>query len=132
MHTSSYGYNFGTLLLRFVIGFSMLLHGYAKINYGTSFIENILADNGLPDVLVYGVYIGEILAPLLLIIGYKVRLAAFIIIINMIFAIVLVHPDDIFALTKHGGLVLELHYFYIFSSLALVMLGSGKFGIDRD
>ncbi len=131
MHTSSYSFNFGALLLRLVVGLSLLFHGYAKLNFGTSFIENILASKGLPEVLVYGVYIGEILAPLLLIIGYQTRLAAFVIIINIIFAIVLVHPDDILALTQHGGMVLELHYFYIITCLAITMFGSGKFGIDR-
>ncbi len=132
MHTSSYGFNFGTLLLRLLVGLSMLFHGYAKLNFGTTFIENTLANKGLPELLVYGVYVGEILAPLLLIIGFKTRIAAFIVIVNMIFAIVLVHPNDILALTQNGGLVLELQYFYIITALAIMMFGAGKFGIDRN
>lgn len=128
---SSFNYNFGILVLRLFLASIMLLHGYAKLKHGIVGIEAIVTKNGLPALLAYGIYIGEVLAPLLLIIGFKVRLAAFIIIVNMIAAVYLVHPNDIFTMTKHGGLVLELQYFYIFTALALVFLGSGKYGLEK-
>ena len=129
---NSYNYNFGTLILRLFLGFFMLLHGYAKLKHGIGGIESILTTNGLPTFLGYGVYIGEVLAPILLIIGFKVRFAALIIIVNILAAIYLVHPTDITELSKHGGLVLEVQYFYIFTSLAILFLGSGRYGIDKD
>lgn len=129
---NSYNYNFGTLILRLFVALMMLLHGYAKLKHGISPIEGMLNNNGLPTILVYGVYITEIVAPLLLIIGYKTRFAASLILINMIFAIFLVHVGDISSFTKQGGLVLELQYFYIFTSLSIVLLGAGKFSVDRN
>lgn len=131
-NATHHGFNLGTLLLRLIIAFSMLFHGYSKFNYGTDFIEGILTQKGLPEVLAYGVYVGEILAPLLLIIGYKTRLSAFLIIVNMFFAIYLVHFDDLLSLTKTGGLVLELQYFYIVTSLCVMLFGAGKFAVDQD
>jgi putative oxidoreductase len=59
------------LVLRFTVGFLLLFHGIAKINYGVSFVEELLASKGLPTIIAYGAYIGEIVAPIMLIIGLK-------------------------------------------------------------
>jgi len=95
------------------------------------FIEKALDANNLPVFLSYFVYVGEILAPLLIIIGYKTKLAAAIIIFSMTFAIYLVFPNDLTTLTSQGTLKLELNYFFIFTSLSLIFLGAGKYSFDR-
>lgn len=129
---NSYNYNFGTLILRLFLGFFMLLHGYAKLKHGLGGIEAILMNNEWPTILAYGVYIGEVLAPILLIIGYKVRFAAFTILMTIITAIYLVHAGDLLNLSKTGGLMLELQYFYIFTSLVIIFLGAGRYSIDKE
>ncbi|AXH09121.1 GntR family transcriptional regulator [Malaciobacter halophilus] len=120
----------GKLILRLTVAIMMLFHGYAKIIHGVGFVENMLVKNELPAILAYGVYIGEILAPLLLIIGYKTRFSAFIIMCTMVMAIYLVHPQEIFAISKHGAPLLETIYFYIFSCIAIMFLGAGKISVD--
>ena len=124
----------GKLILRLTVGTLMLFHGIAKImNPGTvDFIGGALSGSGLPSILAYGVYVGEVIAPLMLIVGVYCRYGAIIIVINMLFAIMLMHSGDIFALTEHGGWRLELQGFYLFCSLALVFLGSGRYAIKPD
>ena len=109
----------------------MLFHGVNKIvNLGTlGSIEGKLADFGLPSIITYGVYLGEILAPIMIIIGIYTRFGALIVVINMIFAIVLFHTNDLFSLTKHGGWMLELQAFYLLGGLAILFLGSGRYAV---
>ena len=124
----------GKLLLRLTVGGLMLFHGISKLfNPGTAgFIGSKLAEAGLPEALAYGVYIGEVVAPLMIIVGLLSRAGAALIVINMLFAIILVHAGDLFSLTEHGGWRLELQGFYLFGSLAIVFLGSGRYAWKPD
>lgn len=121
----------GKLILRFGIGFLMLFHGVAKIANGVGFIKMTLAKAGLPEFLAYGVYMGEVIAPLLLIIGLKTRSAATLIIATMVMAIYLVHSGEILTLTKTGAWAIELPAFYIFASVAIILLGPGAYSVDK-
>ncbi len=124
----------GKLILRLTVGVLLLFHGIAKImNPGTvDFIGGALSGSGLPSILAYGVYVGEVIAPLMLIVGVYCRYGAIIIVINMLFAILLMHSGDIFALTEHGGWRLELQGFYLFGALAIMFLGSGRQAVKPD
>ena len=122
----------GKLVLRFMVGGLMLFHGINKVIHGVGFIKGLVVAQGLPEVLAYGVYVGEILAPLLLIFGWKSRLWAGIIAFNMAVAIYLTHMSAFFKLGGHGAWALELPMFYMLSALAIVFLGSGKYAIVRD
>ena len=124
----------GKLVLRLTVGILMLFHGIAKImNLGTvDFIGGALSGSGLPSILAYGVYIGEVIAPLMIVLGIYCRYGAIIVVINMVFAISLMHSGDIFALTEHGGWRLELQGFYLFGALAIMFLGSGRQAIKPD
>ena len=117
------------LILRLGVGILMLLHGIAKLK-GIDFIEGMLAKNGLPGFLAYGVYVTEIVAPLLIIIGYRTRLASLILIFGALFAMLLVHSGDIFTLNKAGGWGIELIGLFIIGALALAISGSGKFALS--
>lgn len=128
---SSYNENFAKLFLRLFVGFLFLMHGYAKLKYGTSSVESALEENNITQYLVYGVYIGEVIAPIFVLVGYYTKTFSLIIIINIIFAIYLVHPSEIFSMNAHGGLSLELQYFYIFTSLLIILLGPGRFSLDE-
>lgn len=123
--------NLGKLLLRISIACLLIFHGYAKLLQGTGLIEAILLKNDIPTFFAYGIYLGEILAPVLLIIGYKTRIAAFLVVITMISAIYLVFPNSLIELTKHGALSLELQYIYLLSALSVLILGPGRYSIDK-
>ena len=121
----------GKLLLRFSVGGLMLFHGIHKLESGLDFIEKSLVDAGLPAFLSYGVLVGEILAPLLVVLGILSRPAALLEAFVMVMAVYLVHADELFSLTQHGGHALELQFLYLFGSLAIVFLGSGKYSVSR-
>lgn len=116
----------GKLIIRLTLGGLILFHGIAKLFHGVGFVESQLVSHGLPAFLAYGVYIGEIVAPLMVILGYQTRIGALIIVINMIVAIVLVHMGQLMSLSQSGGWALELQGFYLFIALALVFLGPGR------
>ncbi|MEJ2436864.1 MAG: DoxX family protein [Sulfurovaceae bacterium] len=122
----------GKLILRLMVGGLMLFHGIHKAINGIGFVKGMLSGHGLPEVLSYGVYVGEILAPLFLIIGWKSRWWAAIMVFNMITAIYLAHGADIFSITAQGAWSIELPMLYLLSALAIVFLGSGKYAASQD
>ena len=122
----------GKLLLRLMLGGLMLFHGVHKAIHGIGFIKMLVVAHGLPEFLAYGVYVGEILAPLLLLLGWKSRIWAGIIAFNMAVAIYLTQISAFLKVGGHGAWALEVPMFYMLSALALVFLGSGKYAIAKD
>ena len=112
----------GVLLLRFTVAGLMLFHGIAKIHAGVSGIESMVTGIGLPPWFAYGVLIGEVIAPILVIVGVLVRPAALIMAVNMIVAVALAHPADLLALSRTGGYALELQAFFFLCSIAVALL----------
>ena len=90
-------HDFGKLILRVCVGGLMLFHGIFKLQYGIDGVTGLLESRGLPTFMAYGVYVGEILAPLLILIGYQVRLAALVEIFTMLIAIYSVFGFSIFS-----------------------------------
>lgn len=121
--------NLGILILRLSIGILMLLHGIAKLN-SINHIKNMLNKSNLPDILAYGVFIGEIIAPLLIIIGYRTRLASLIFCINCLFIIYL-GGYSISGLTPYGGWSAKLPGLFLFGGLALFFTGGGAYSLSR-
>jgi len=121
----------GKLILRLTLGVLLLFHGVAKITGGIGFIERMLHGAGLPGFIAYGVYIGEVLAPLLVIAGWYSRVGAAIIVLQFALIFLLAHQGQFFTLSRSGGWALELDGFYLMTALALVLLGPGRFGINR-
>ena len=119
----------GKLLLRLALGLLILLHGIAKVRGGVGHISGQLASHGLPGLLAYLVYVGEILAPVLVIVGFYTRPAAWIMAINMVVAIWLVHAKDLLVIGKNGGLALELQYMFLIAAIAVALLGAGRFSL---
>lgn len=119
----------GKLILRVSLGVMILLHGIAKLSGGVDGIVGMVAKTGLPGAFGYLVYVGEVLAPLLLIVGLWTRLAAVVVAINMVVAVVLVHMGELFVLTKQGGWALELQGMFLFASIAVALLGAGRFSV---
>ena len=67
----------------------------------------------------------------MLIIGYFSRVAGLVMAFTMIMAIYLAHSSDLLALTKHGGLVIELPLMFLFSGVAIYLLGPGRFAVNN-
>ncbi len=122
----------GKLLLRLGIGGLLLFHGIDKIMHGVEHIGGLISVHNLPAQLAYGVYIGEIIAPIFLILGWKSRWWAITIVINMGVAIYLVHLKTIFSLGQHGAWSIETPMLYLMGALAIVFLGSGRYAASVD
>jgi putative oxidoreductase len=120
--------NFGLLVLRLWIGFSMLLnHGVEKLK---SF--NDTAPN-FPDPLGVGhtaslalVVFAEFFASLLIIFGLVTRWSALVLALDMGVAFIAVHKG---ALSGQGSG--ELAFMYLMGYVVLVLAGPGSFSVDK-
>ena len=121
----------GKLVLRLTLGILILLHGIAKLKGGVGFLTPMVTGIGLPPWFAYGVYVGEVIAPIMLIVGFYSRAGAFIIFINMIFAVVLAHRPELFSIGKQGGYALELQAMFMFVALALTFMTPGRYALTR-
>lgn len=122
--------NLGLLISRITIAGLMLFHGFAKLS-SLSGIKSMLAEAGLPELMAYGVYMTEIVAPLLILIGFRIRLASVVFFFGMIAAMLLAHSDAIFAISKTGGLEVELILLYAFGALVYFFTGAGTYAVSR-
>lgn len=116
----------GLLLLR--LGFSglMLTHGIPKL---IKLLQGDLTFGdpigiGEPATLILAV-IAEVLCPVLIIIGFKTRWATIPVVITMAAAAFVVHAADPFG-TK------EMAILYLIGFLAIVLLGAGKYAVERE
>ena len=113
------------VLLRTTLALLMLFHGWAKIRHGIGGIELMIEARGAPGWLAYAVYLGEVVAPLLLLVGLWIVPAALVIAINMLVAFFLVHTKQVLMLQNSGGWSLELQAFFFVTALVVAM-GSSK------
>ncbi|WNL47704.1 DoxX family protein [Dyella sp. BiH032] len=119
----------GKLVLRVVLGALILFHGVSKLIHGPGFVVQALAQAGMPAFLAYGVYVGEVVAPLLLILGLWARVGALIVAVNMVVALLLVHTSQFLSLADTGGWALELQGMYLGGAIAVLLLGAGRFSL---
>ncbi|MFC5510780.1 DoxX family protein [Massilia jejuensis] len=119
----------GRLVLRVALALLLLFHGVSKLIGGIDFITGMLEKMGLPGALGYLVYIGEVIAPLLILVGVWTRLAALIVAGNMVVAVLLVHAKEFFTMSQTGGWALELQGMYFFAAIAVALLGAGRYSI---
>lgn len=121
----------GRLLLRLALGVLILFHGVAKLMNGIDPITQLVTSNGLPAFVAYGVYIGEVFAPALVILGWYSRIASLLIAGNMVFALYLAHRADLFKLAATGGYALELQAMFLIAAIALALLGPGRYSVNE-
>ena len=113
----------GKLLLRITLGVLVLLHGIAKLKGGVAGIEGM--------VTAHGALIGEVLGPLMVLVGFYSRIGALLIAINMLFAFALVHMGQLTQLDPQtGGWALELQGMYLATALALALFGPGRYSAN--
>jgi putative oxidoreductase len=122
----------GKLILRLTLGFLILLHGISKLMHGIDWLDGMLANAGLPAFFKYGVYVGEVLAPLAVIAGYYCRVGAWLIAVNMLFAFGLAHGAELFVINpQSGGLALETQYMFMFGAIAVALIGPGRYAFNQ-
>lgn len=112
------------LILRVGFGGFMLTHGIPKISMlsnPSDFVDPIGVGTTTSLILTL---IGEVVAPIMLIIGFKTKWAAFLAAITMFVAAFLVHAKDDLA-TKEHALLFFITFVVIFLS------GAGKYSVDK-
>lgn len=119
----------GKLVLRVTLAALLLFHGVSKLIGGVGFITGMIAKMGLPPALGYLVYVGEVVAPVLILLDLWTRAAALVVVGNMIVAVLLVHTAEFFTMSKIGGWALELQGFYFASAIAVALMGAGRFSL---
>lgn len=117
------------LILRLTLGGLLFMHGIAKLQNGVTGIEGMLTNAGLPAMLAPLVYVGEVLAPLMIILGIFARPAALVVIINMLFAIGLAHMGHIGTITKSGAWGIEVQAFFLFNAFSVYFSGAGRYSL---
>ena len=122
----------GLLVLRLGLGALMLFHGIYKLTHGIAWIAGPLGKAGLPAWLAYGVYVGEVLAPVLVILGLWARPAALIIAFDMCMAIFLARRGDVAKINPGGGgWAIELELMFLVAALAIALAGSGRYSLGK-
>jgi len=123
--TDDYGPVINTLLLaiRIAVSVLMLTHGYPKL------VKLVSGDYAFPDPIGLGsefslflATFAEFFCSILVIIGYRTRLAVMPLIATMLVALLIVHSDD--SVFEHVNILL-----YLLTYGILLHLGGGKFGL---
>lgn len=117
----------GRLILRLGVGGMLLLHGIAKFQSGNGFVERVVSENGLPSFVAYGAYVGEIIAPILVIVGLFSRPAGLIIAFDLLGAVMLARRADLGTTTPAGAWAIETEMLFLVGGLAIACLGAGRF-----
>ncbi|WP_149207611.1 DoxX family protein [Flavobacterium johnsoniae] len=115
----------GLLLIRISVGGLMLFHGISKVLHGISFLVDNMGAFG------YAVYIGEVLAPIAILLGFRTRIAAVLLAVTCVVAIAVAHTQDIFSISEHGGYANELLMLYLLGSVGLFFTGAGKYAVSK-
>jgi len=122
----------GKLLLRLAVGGLMLFHGLHKLFGGVGFISGMLVEKGLPGFIAYGVLIGEVVAPILIVLGLFTRPAALVLAFTMIVAWLMVGTGKTFALDAVGAWAIESLVYFFVGALAVAFLGAGRYAIAKN
>ncbi|MGL4346703.1 MAG: DoxX family protein [Chitinophagaceae bacterium] len=116
--------SWASLILRVLIGVSMLTHGIAKVENFSAIAE------GFPDPIYLSHKTSLILAifaelgcSILLIIGFFTRVSASILIFNMLVIVLVVDKGAPYAAREMGSL-------YLISYVAIFLLGGAKYSVD--
>ena len=121
----------GNFLLRLGVGLVLFLHGLGKIETGIAGTVGMVEGAGLPSWLAYGAYLGEFVAPLLIIVGKWSRPAGLIVAFNMLMTVLVAHRDIAFARNDYGGWQIELNALLMLGGLAVALLGAGRWSLSK-
>jgi putative oxidoreductase len=119
----------GKLLLRLTTGGLLLCYGVYKLQNGIGVVKQMVTSHGLPELVTNGVYLGEVVAPFLVIVGLFTRLSASVMAINMLAAIYLAGTANLLKTGAYGAYALEIEAFFLLNAIAIALLGPGKFAL---
>ena len=117
----------GLLWLRLVAGFGLATHGY-QLLFGGHMAEFALGVRAMhfpaPLFFAWAAALSEFLGGILVALGLKTRIAGAFALVTLAVAVFIRHAGDPFH-------VKELALLYLGAFGALILLGSGKFALDR-
>ncbi|MDD5401476.1 MAG: DoxX family protein [Sulfurimonas sp.] len=119
------------LILRLTVGVMILFHGFEKITNGINGVKQLTVSAGFPEFFAYGVFVGEVVMPIFILLGAYTRAASLVLAFNMAVAIFLAYGNSLFSLSKHGAPLFELPFLYLVMSILIFMLGSGKYSLNN-
>ena len=118
--------DFGLLLIRVGFSIGMMTHGYGK------FLKVIQGNFEFGDPIGIGptfslilAAIGEFIAPILIILGWKTRLATIFPTLTMLVAFAIVHDGDPFSRKEKA-------FVYLIAFLTLYFTGPGKYSLGKE
>jgi putative oxidoreductase len=120
----------GILIVRIALGGIIFFHGFHKITHGVADQFQILASNGIPGVFIYFVYVSEVLAPVLIVLGILTRISSLTIIATMI-VVFYALPFPI-ALDVHGAMNIESQLYFLLLPIALFFTGPGRYTLKKN
>lgn len=121
--------DFGRLQLRLAVGGLMLFHGLHKLIGGVDGIAGMLVAKGLPGFFAYGVLVGEVICPVLIVLGILTRPAALVLAFTMVVAWLMVGIANTGALDKTGAWAIESLVYFFIGALAVAFLGAGRYSL---
>ena len=133
MTENRYSDDLGKLLLRLTVGILMLFHGVtALLQPGViEMLTGIFDRHGLPEAMVYALLAAEVVAPLMIILGFYARAGALLLALSMMVALWLQFSGVYLQAVDIGGQFLELQVLYLLGALSIALLGSGRFALIR-
>lgn len=118
------------LILRITCGGLLILHGSHTAIHGIQHIQDMVTRAGLPEVIAYGNLVGEVVAPVFMIAGFRARIAALIVAFNMLLSVLIAHRDIMFMRNDFGGWMIELNIFYMMTAICVFFAGAGKYSLS--
>lgn len=117
--------NFALLILRIGFGGFLMTHGIPKIERLFESPIKFTDPFGIGDTttLILTI-IGEVVAPIFIIIGYKTKLAAIPSAITMAVAAFVIHANDDLGTKEHALL-------FLIAFIAIFLAGPGKYSVDK-
>jgi putative oxidoreductase len=121
--------SFGLLVLRLIVGTAFILHGWPKIQNPMHWMDQM--GGGVSPILQAAAALAEFGGGIALILGLLTPLASAALAVDMLFALFLVHipKGDVFVSSKGGG-SFELPLAYFGVTVALFLVGPGRFSLD--
>jgi len=119
----------GKLVLRLGLGGLVLFHGVHKLLTGLDPIKAMLTAHNFSGSIAYGVYLGELVAPVLVILGLFSRIGGILIAVDMLVAVLLANLARVAVIGPTGGYGLELEAMYFIAAVAVALLGAGRLTI---
>lgn len=133
----------GPLLLRLIVGYGFIVHGYAKLARGPDTFAVVLHTLGvpLPLLLAWVTVVVELAGGVAILIGAFVPIVSLPMAVVLLTALVTIHlPYGFFSVklvevtemgTKFGPVGYEIILLYLASLAALVLGGAGPLSVDQ-